>query len=411
MRRKLFWKVYATLLASLILAALAFSLFGFMSDSDEERHSPAFQVRFLQATIPIHDAPPGEIDRAVARLASGLGGTVEVFTSSGRRIAASGVSTAAAVEVRERDVTLVDGRVVRIRLADLDDDDDGLLFLATIVAVIGLAAWPVVAQLTRRLERVRVGVALWGTGVLSTRVPAHGGDEVSAVARAFNDAANQVERLLGTHRSLLAHASHELRSPLARLRMAVELNREALPADASSEIVRNLVELDDLVEEILLSSRLEHGSSGYRREPVDLLALAAEEASRFGAEVAGTSVVIDGDPRLLRRLFRNLLENARKHGASPIKVEIDGSSPEIASLTVRDGGRGINPDESDRVFEPFYRPADRSEVSGSWGLGLTLVRQIATHHGGTAIYDVHAACGSAFVVTLQTRGNSMRRNE
>lgn len=90
MRRRLFWKVYATLLASLVLAALAFALLDRIAGSDAERPWPAFQARFLEATIPVDDTPPGEIDRAVARLAKGLGGRIEVFASSGRRIAAAG---------------------------------------------------------------------------------------------------------------------------------------------------------------------------------------------------------------------------------------------------------------------------------------------------------------------------------
>lgn len=397
MRQRLFWKVYATLLASLVLAALAFALLGRIAGSDAERPWPAFPARFLEATIPVDDTPPGEIDRAVARLAKGLGGGIELFAPSGRRIAAAGTP---GTRPRPRDIALADGRIVRVALAEPARGYAGLLFLATIVAVIGLAAWPVVAQITRRLERVRAGVALWGTGALSTRVPAHGHDEVAGVAAAFNDAADRVERLLDTHRSLLAHASHELRSPLARLRMTAELNREALPADATREIVLNLAELDDLVEEILLSSRLDHDLTDDSREPVDLLALAAEEAARVGAEVKGTPVVVDGDPRLLRRLLRNLLENAHKHGAPPIVVELGRTDSDLATITVRDQGPGIAEPDRNRVFEPFYRPRGRSEASGSWGLGLTLVRQIAARHGGTATY-ARIEGGFAFIITLK----------
>lgn len=415
MPRRLFWKVYATLLASLVAAALAFALLSQIGGSDADQRWPAFQARLLEATIPADDVPPGETARAVARLAKGLGGRVEVFAPSGSLVAAAGQPTAGPDRTGSQDARdsdgvmhefmLADGRIVRAQTIGPRRAGGGLLFVAMIVVVIGLAAWPVVAQLTRRLERVRAGVALWGTGSLSVRVPAQGDDEVAAVAAAFNDAADRVERLLESHRSLLAHASHELRSPLARLRMAIELNQAALPTNATQEIVRNLAELDDLVAEILLSSRLDHDPTVDHREPVDLLALAAEEAARVGAQVVGIPVELDADPRLLRRLLRNLLENARKHGVPPIEVELSRQGPDLAVITVRDHGPGIAETERDRVFEPFYRPLDRSEAAGSWGLGLTLVRQIAHLHGGTAFY-ARSGEGPAFVVTVPISSRS-----
>ena len=127
-----------------------------------------------------------------------------------------------------------------------------------VAAVIGIAAYPVVRQLTRRLESLRKGVEVWGGGDLSRRVPVTGSDEVAAVAKSFNEAAGQIERLVAAHRSLLANASHELRSPLARLRMAIDLYERSASDSTRDEIIKNLGELDALVEEILLASRLDH---------------------------------------------------------------------------------------------------------------------------------------------------------
>src|SRR5207247_9222060 len=123
-----------------------------------------------------------------------------------------------------------------------------IAYLAMIAAVIGLAAYPVVRHLTRRLERLRLGVEAWGSGALVTRVADSGGDEVAAVAKSFNRAAGQIEQLVASHRALLANASHELRSPLARLRIAIDLYEQAPDPARKSEIVRNLGELDTLVE-------------------------------------------------------------------------------------------------------------------------------------------------------------------
>jgi signal transduction histidine kinase len=122
-----------------------------------------------------------------------------------------------------------------------------------------------------------------------------------------------------------------------------------------------------------------------QREDVDLLALAAEEGARFeNCSVTGTPVVVSGDPALLRRMTRNLIENAERHGAPPIEVEVarDGAQ---ARLTVSDRGRGVAESERERVFTPFFRVAGEQTPSGT-GLGLTLVRQIARQHSGDALW-------------------------
>ena len=168
------------------------------------------------------------------------------------------------------------------------------LRILTIVLIVaggvGLAAFPITARLTRRLEDLRSGVERWGAGALSLRVDDAGDDEVAVVARTFNAAAARVEDLLASQKALLANASHELRSPLARLRMAIELWLAQPGPEMHAEIVRNLAESDQLVEEILLASRLNHAGPGAARAArVDLLGLAAEEAARIGAGAACVS--------------------------------------------------------------------------------------------------------------------------
>jgi len=177
-------------------------------------------------------------------------------------------------------------------------------------------------------------------------------------------------------------------------------------AEIHAEIVRNLGEVDQLVDEILLSSRLDHaGSNPGRTAPVDLLGLAAEEAARVGARLGGVSAEIDGDATLLRRLLRNLLENANRHGRPPVEVEVSDLGHQ-ARIVVSDKGQGIAAVDRERVFEPFYRPVGRGEAGGGWGLGLSLVRQIAERHGGSVSCDEGAGGGSRFVVHL-ARGPSL----
>jgi len=129
------------------------------------------------------------------------------------------------------------------------------------------------------------------------------------------------------------------------------------------------------------------------------LALAAEECARYDdVQLEGTVVIVRGDARLLRRLLRNLLENARRHGAPPTQVRI-ARDPSHATITVWDNGPGVPQSASEDVFRPFYRPKDAREGAGT-GLGLALVRQIARRHGGDARCAVMEAGRSCFIVTL-----------
>jgi len=337
----------------------------------------------------------------------------------------------------------------------------GALLLALAVAV-AIGAYPLARRVTRRLERLQAGVEALGAGDLGARVPVQGRDEIASLATSFNRAGARIEALLASQRSLLANASHELRSPLARLRMAVALlpspgrtdarggpnggaiavadvgaDRAADGADAlRAEIERNVDELDALVEEILLASRLDAGA-GIATEPVDLLALLAEECARAQAALriepdhdamvttdatagtldrggaGGTSgagrgtgpqpsagALVVGDPRLLRRLLRNLLENARRHGAgSPIDAVLRASGESI-EVDVCDRGPGVPEAERDRIFEPFHRLAGHGEAAGGVGLGLALVRQIAARHGAGVRCLPRAGGGSCFRVSL-----------
>jgi signal transduction histidine kinase len=288
--------------------------------------------------------------------------------------------------------------------------------LAALLVVLFLAvaagAYPVVRRLTRRLEALKQGVEAFGEGALHHRVTIDGRDEVAAVAESFNRSAARVEALVRSHQSLLANASHELRSPLARMKMAVALlgevegaaQREAL----SREIHTNIAELDALVEEVLLASRLD---AGVRLEhaPVELLAVCAEEASRLGASAAGQAAPVQGDERMLRRAVRNLLENARRYGGDDVSVEVQRTAAGGGEVRVCDRGAGVPPQQRERIFEPFYRMPGHAETQGGVGLGLSLVRQIAHSHGGSVRCEAREGGGSCFVLELPAAGRAAGR--
>ena len=292
---------------------------------------------------------------------------------------------------------------------------------AGMLALMGLAAalalFPVVRRLTQRLEGLRQGVQRWGEGDLSVRVPEQGEDEVADLSRRFNAAAERIGQLMAAQKSLLANASHELRSPLARIRMGLELlDSTGLAATARErtrqEILRNMAELDQLIDEILLASRLDAQEADMGTvEAVDLVGLCAEECARVGAHLelaAGlSSLEVLGVSRLLRRMVRNLLENAMRHGHAGPATASDEQAPVVLSLALQAGspvlsvcdrGPGVPPAYRERIFEPFFRLPGAAERAGGVGLGLALVRSIARRHGAQVQCTERVGGGACFVL-------------
>jgi signal transduction histidine kinase len=281
---------------------------------------------------------------------------------------------------------LPDGRWLVARQTRAGRAHGWLAAFALLAFASAIGAYPVVRRLTRRLERLRARVDDLGAGDLAARVEVEGSDEVADLARSFNRAAGRIERLVNAQRTLLASASHELRSPLARMRVAIELLGGEDRPELRERVSRDIAELDELIGELLLASRLARLEELEQRREVDLLALVAEEGARSGAEVGGEPVRIQGDPRMLRRLVRNLLENARRYGGgSSVEATVVPLGEGGARLCVADRGPGVPESERERIFEPFYRPpGTRESPDGGVGLGLSLVRQIARHHAGEA---------------------------
>lgn len=283
----------------------------------------------------------------------------------------------------------------------------GFLWLLGLVGVaVAIGVFPIIRRLLKRLENLQRGVKRFGDGDLTVRVPTEGKDEVADLARQFNAAASRIEELVQSHKSLLANASHELRSPLARIRMGLELmGDDPSVTKAKAEIQRNINELDQLVDEILLASRLEQpdvdvGST----EAVDLIGLAAEECARVDADLdvrATEGMEVKAIAKLVRRAVRNLLENARRYSTGDIQLILSREG-DMAVVRVEDFGPGVPENQRERIFEKFYRLPGASERSGGVGLGLSLVRSIAQRHSGSAVCEgrLDGQPGASFVLRL-----------
>lgn len=283
----------------------------------------------------------------------------------------------------------------------------GFLWMLGLVGIaVAVGVFPIIRRLLKRLENLQRGVKRFGEGDLSVRVPEHGHDEVADLAHQFNAAAARIETLMTAHKSLLANASHELRSPLTRIRMGLEfMGDDPASARAKAEIQRNISELDQLVDEILLASRLDSSEVDVGTvESVDLIGLAAEECARIDADLdmqTDGSLEVQGIAKLLRRAVRNLLENARRYSEGEITLSLSQEN-HMAVIRVEDHGPGVPQAQRERIFEKFYRLPGASERSGGVGLGLSLVRSIAERHGGTVRCEGRqdGRSGASFVIML-----------
>lgn len=263
----------------------------------------------------------------------------------------------------------------------------GLTFVLAIAAAC-LTLWGASGALARKLVRplsdlIRVTREI-GSGNLVSRVRLgrHHMGEVGVLADAVNDMARRIERQLNDQRELLAAVSHEIRSPLARLRVLTELLRDTADSVTLDKVEREIIEVDDLIGKLLASSRLDFGALNLQAlEPCMLMQRAMERAgvdpTVFQNEANGAG--IKGDPTLLDRAFCNLLENAEKHAGGVESVQLSTVEKSVR-FTVSDRGPGFPQDGLVRVFEAFYR----GDGSSSLGLGLTLVERIARAHGGRA---------------------------
>ena len=448
--KNLYLRIYATVVVVLLLFAAA-SGWVFQRHMEQERvraegvltERMGAWAELIQRSLPGHEQPAADQAAALLEWSQRMRLPLALDSEKGTRIAQSDSFTRRQAEggaVRGLAVHLEDGRTLWIMRPGLirqggrlgiggpapggrPGGPDGaggppvfipfippawqqglglVVVLAILFIAVAVGAYPVVRRLTRRLEALKLGVEQFGAGQLSHRVQVTGHDEVAAVASSFNVAAARVEALVRSHQSLLANASHELRSPLARMKMAVSMLEDASPAQRERlkrEIDTNVGELDALVEEVLLASRLDAAPTPERNERVELLGMAAEEAARVDAAVDGAPTTVVGEDRLIRRALRNLLENAKRYGGSEVEV-IVGAQGGRAEVRVCDRGPGVPEAMRERIFESFFRLPGHAEQAGGVGLGLSLVKQIAERHGGSVRCEGREGGGSCFVLSV-----------
>lgn len=269
------------------------------------------------------------------------------------------------------------------------------------LSVLALLCYAFARYLTNPVRSLQQAVNRFGQGDLAARARVNRGDEIGQLARSFNDMADRTQTLMSAERRLLLDISHELRSPLARLSVAVELARMGEDVDSHlNRIQKEADRLNALVGELLQVTRVEGDSSQLRSQRVALDELVAEvvEDGRLEAEARGVGISLEvqpisiaGDPELLRRAIENIVRNAIRYSPSGKDVEVrmcrrDGR----VAIEVRDYGPGVPPESLHRIFDAFYRvEPDRDRASGGVGLGLAIARRaIVLHHGSVTARNV-----------------------
>lgn len=274
-------------------------------------------------------------------------------------------------------------------------------FVVTVVQLSVVAVLCLIALalfITRPLRRMSRSMDRIAAGDLEYRIPVRGRDEVAAMGHSFNAMAERIRAMILGQKELMAGVSHELRSPLTRMKLSLELLRNGTgdvePESRIADLESEVDALDALVEELLMASRIDLGAMPLELEKLDVREMAEQAWTRVlsEAEDRGVSleVRVDDDARaihadraLVLRLLGNLFENAVRH-AGPGRVTVTSTrAADRLEITVADAGPGVDEADLERLFEPFFRAdRSRSRKTGAGGLGLMIVRRAVEAHGG-----------------------------
>jgi signal transduction histidine kinase len=272
----------------------------------------------------------------------------------------------------------------------------------SILAVLALLCYAFARYLTNPVRQLQRAVDSFGRGDFSVRAKVNRGDELGHLAHTFNEMADRIQLLMAAERRLLLDISHELRSPLARLSVAIELARMGEEVESHLDrIEKEAGRLNALVGELLQVTRAEGDATRLRSQKVDLARLLEElvEDARLEADARGCGITVEaepltipGDPELLRRAVENVIRNGIRYSPAGTTLEVRlAFANQRAVISVRDYGPGVPEESLNRIFDAFYRvEPDRDRASGGVGLGLAIARRaIELHHGAVSARNSH----------------------
>jgi len=261
-------------------------------------------------------------------------------------------------------------------------------------------------EFVRPLKWLRSGVEAVSEGEFSTRVPVVRNDEIGKVARSFNQMTDRVRQMMDDRERLLADVSHELRSPLARIKVALELLPEG---DKRDSIAQDIREMESLTTVLLEREQMRTQANQSASERVNLVALAGNVIDGFSNTPPGVelnvppqSLEINGDEALIKVLIQNLVDNALKFSlpdSKPVKVSLRQTDDGI-QIIVDDDGQGIPEDQVEKIFEPFVKLNPARGHRAGYGLGLNLCQRIVQAQGGNIEIKPREKRGTRIWVSL-----------
>ncbi len=391
-------RLFAWLIVAIVAGMIASTAVWMAFRSELESGPLRTMSRVVAAELAEHWDDPATVDASVANARTQLGVDLRIRRDVGALPAGLQTHRAMFFESDSAFVPIVrNGKVVGALQFPAEAPPGRrvrqLVFFGASLIVLAMFARSVSKLVVRPLERVAEAAHRFGDGDLTARtgnVP-HASPEVREVARSFDAMATRVERMVRDQRELLAAVSHELRSPLGRARVALELARDQGASDvpAIQRVERAMTEVDTILGDLLSITRA--GLSDLHKEPTHLVPFLRNhfsDAESASVVVAGDpEIVAPVDPQLFERAITNVIDNARHHaGPGEIRVTVEPHG-DRAVVSVLDHGPGLAPEMIEKAFDPFVRgdPA-RSRANGhqSTGLGLAIVRRVIEAHGGSA---------------------------